>query len=149
MRQALRLLLPLTLSGLAACSLQPSLPKATSASPDSLIGSQWEATELYGQPIDGKAPTLVFTSDRSHGYAGCNQFFSQLELQEDSFRLSRIGSTRMSCEPHRNQLEQTYLRGLGKVRRAQRQGEDLILLDETGTPVVRFRPLPDMPLPVN
>ncbi len=140
MRRASRLL-PLAFLGLTACSQQPTLPDTSSLSPNSLIDTQWEVAELYGEPVPGRAPTLAFSNDnRSHGYAGCNQFFGQYELQETEFTISRIGSTRMLCEEERNRVEQRYLRGLQTVRQATLQGPELILLDEEKQVVVRLRP---------
>lgn len=147
MRRTLRLALPLTFLGLAACAQQSTLPDATAITPEFLVGTQWEVSELYGQPVPGRAPTIAFSDDnRSHGYAGCNQFFGHYQLQGDAFSIDRIGSTRKLCEEERNQIEQRYLRGLKTVRQAIRQDLDLILLDEAQQVVVHFRPLTEAPV---
>lgn len=146
MHRILRLFLPLTLTGLVACSQWSTRPDTAAITPDSLIGTQWEVAELYGQPVAGRAPTMAFSdNNRSHGYAGCNQFFGQYQILDTEFSISRIGSTRKLCEEERNQIEQRYLRGLATVRHATLQGRELMLLDEAHNVVVRFRAVMEAP----
>lgn len=132
--------LPLFLiAGLTACAGAPDRQETSPPLP--LTGTEWTAQTIAGEAVTGRAPSISFAAEnRSFGYAGCNQFFAQYHIQGPELRISHIGSTRKACEPERNALEQSYLRGLETVRSYERSAAELRLLDETGTPVVIYSP---------
>jgi heat shock protein HslJ len=66
-------------------------------------GSEWELTELAGQPaptgVGGRRATLRFEPDtaRVAGFAGCNRYFGTYTIDGSALRFGPIGMTMMAC----------------------------------------------------
>lgn len=106
----------------------------------SLAGTNWRATAIN----DGRGAvvslvaestlTLAFSADGvASGSAGCNRFTSAYTAQGESLRLQAPAATRRMCvsEAIMNQ-EQAYLRALGTVATARREGDRLELRTADG-----------------
>jgi heat shock protein HslJ len=95
---------------------------------DRLAGSEWGMT--------GKdKPFVQFGSGgKLAGNAGCNNFFGGYEVAADgSIAIGPLGSTRMACpEPEMTQ-EMQFLDMLQGVKRFERDGTRLSLMDGSGT----------------
>jgi heat shock protein HslJ len=133
------LLLGLTL--LVGCSLPASSEVSPSTSLSAGIGAEWQLHELGGvaAPLGagGRRASLSF-SDSAHvaGFAGCNRWFGSYTLAGAALRFGQIGMTRMACEDGMS-LEQQLARALEATRSYRLNGDDLILIGESG-PVARF-----------
>ncbi|KAL7551844.1 hypothetical protein ACHAWF_015039 [Thalassiosira exigua] len=83
----------------------------------SLVGTEWEASEIMGsEAIVFDSPlSLSFESEsRLRGYDGCNRFFGNIDLDDDShsvFRIGRLGSTRRGCS-HAVMKQASIFRGV-------------------------------------
>ena len=69
-----------------------------------LIGKKWKLVELAGMPVSNTAGEQAYfiqldsDENRIHGFAGCNNFFGNFELEEGlRIKFSKIGSTMMAC----------------------------------------------------
>ncbi len=91
----------------------------------------------------GNRITLVVEEDRVSGRAACNAYGGSARLGDDRFELGELSATEMACEPAVMDVEAAYLKTLGRVDRARRSGDQLVL---TG-PAVRltFAALPPGP----
>jgi len=106
----------------------------------SLAGTSWRASAINDgrgavvSLIADSTLTLGFSADGvASGSAGCNRFTSAYTAQGESLRLQAPVSTRRMCvsEALMNQ-EQAYLRALGTVATARREGDRLELRTADG-----------------
>lgn len=54
---------------------------------------------------------------RAHGFAGCNNWFGNYELQDGQLRINQIATTRKLCAPALMEQEQRYLAALPQIER--------------------------------
>ena len=69
-----------------------------------LIGKKWKLVEMNGRKLENIAGEqdyfiqLDIEENRMYGFAGCNNFFGNYELEEGwRIKFSKIGSTMMAC----------------------------------------------------
>lgn len=106
--------------------LSTAIP-ATAAASDRLAGSEWGMT--------GKdKPFVQFGSEgKLAGNAGCNNFFGSYEVAADgSIAIGPLGSTRMACPEPEMAQEMQFLDMLQGVKRFERDGRKLALMDDAG-----------------
>jgi heat shock protein HslJ len=118
---------------LAACAAQTPPPPAAEPSP--LAGTSWvEATRAL------RPPTLEFAdaAPAAAGFAGCNRWFAQAEIDGETLRFAAIGATRMACEPAMMTIDRNFLDALENTRSYSGDADSLVLLDEAGAETARF-----------
>lgn len=105
-----------------------------------LLNITWEATAIGETPVPpGVAITLLIENDmRAGGSGGCNSFFSQATITEDSFAIGEVARTQRSCFYERNTLEQSYFDALKASVAWVMDGDTLTLLDGAGKPTIVF-----------
>lgn len=109
----------------------------------SLTETYWKLTDVSGQPVavtDAmREPSIVLQSqdNRFHGSGGVNRLMGGYTRDGDSLTFSQVASTMMAGPPEAMAQEQTILAALGRVRGFTIAGDQLTLLDESGTPVVK------------
>jgi putative lipoprotein len=103
-----------------------------------LLGIAWEATAVGESPVPpGIDITLLIEADmRAGGKGGCNSYFSQATVTEDSFIIGEIAATARACPGGRMELEQAYFAALKTATSWTMDGETLTLLDMSGKPAV-------------
>jgi heat shock protein HslJ len=129
----------LFLLGLSTCSYGPPALGETVWTVQDLRGSQW----IDAGPTVGRAPvSLDIAKDASlSGHSGCNRYLGKLESSGNALRLIQSGSTRMMCtEQVAMDTEKRFGRALAQTRSAQKERDHLLLLDEAGQVLWRFRP---------
>jgi putative lipoprotein len=106
-----------------------------------ILGTTWEATAINGTPVPpGVEITLLIESDmRAGGVGGCNSYFSQSQIGEQSFMIGEVARTQRSCLYERNMLEQSYFDALKAATSWVIDNGNLSLLDSTGQPILQFR----------
>jgi len=108
-----------------------------------LIGTYWKLVDIQGEvvrtPEGMKEAHIILASEesRAHGNAGCNNFFGQFQVKDDSLTFSAMGSTMMAC-PEGMDTEQAFLTALGSSKRYRISGLFLELLDEDDTLLARL-----------
>ena len=98
---------------LAGCSLLGSQPQLKT-------GQEYIVEWIGERPlIDRSHLTLQLDAQqqRVHGFAGCNQWFGNSQLNGDRLSISHIASTRKACAPALMEQENRYLQALPQVER--------------------------------
>lgn len=140
MRRARSALAVLALAGLlAACATREPVMTSTPVDVKDLIGSQWLAEDIDGAGVvDRSHSTLRFAAvDKVDGDTGCNRFVGPLAADGTTIRLGPLATTRRACAPALMDQERRYLQALARAA-ALRLDNGLLLLDDTGTPLVRY-----------
>lgn len=117
----------------------PSEPQAVEADLP-ILNVTWQATSIGETPVPpGIDVSLLIESDmRAGGVGGCNSYFSQATLTEDSFAIGELARTQRSCGYDRNMLEQSFFDALRATISWTVDGETLTLLDSAGKPTITF-----------
>ena len=108
----------------------------------SLIGTSWTVERIEDLVADRATTTVRFEEGRVSGRGGCNQYTGFLQAAGSALRVSETRSTRMACAPPVMQQETRFLSALAAVRTARREGDRVLLLDETGHVRLRLAPTP-------
>ena len=113
---------------LTACAQSPGNLALDSAK---LQQSSWVLESIDGQKLEigaQKRPKLKLNEKlQARGYAGCNSFFGQLEIQGSRLRIDKMGMTLMFCPVPQQDWEDAVRGTLGEWSRAQLQGRQLRL----------------------
>jgi len=130
----------LIVTQLVAQAEQPSSEPVAESQDLPLLNVTWEATAIGETPVQpGTKITLLIENDmRAGGSGGCNSFFSQATITEDSFAIGEIARTQRSCFYERNTLEQSYFDALKAAVSWVVDGDTLTLLDSAAKPTVTF-----------
>jgi putative lipoprotein len=120
-------------------------PSVAPAAPDGdsgLINVTWRATTIRGTAaIAGSEPTLSIAEDsRAGGRGGCNSYFAQTTIGEQSIRFSAVGATKMACIAEGvGAQEAAFFDALNAARFWRVEAGAMVLLGTGGTELVRFR----------
>jgi putative lipoprotein len=130
----------LIVTNLVAQNDQPSSEPVTAPPDLPLLNITWEATTIGEAPVPpGVDITLLIEDDmRAGGTGGCNSFFSQATVAEDSFAIGEVARTQRSCFYERNMLEQSYFDALKASAAWAMNDDSLILVDRAGKPTITF-----------
>ncbi len=132
-------LMSLLTGALMACTSGQAPQAEPVWTPQALPGSQW----VDAGPTVGPSPVRLNFS-KSGGISGkgaCNAFNGVFELAGESVRLSQVASTRMFCTPEAAMAhENKFFQALNQTRSARQQRGWLVLLDEAGQVLWRFKP---------
>jgi copper homeostasis protein (lipoprotein) len=108
-----------------------------------LRGTSWKLVRLGETPVQVSAgqaePQLVFATDtlQVSGSGGCNRVAGGFTLEGDRLHLGPLAGTMMACLNGMEQ-EQRFLESLNRVERYRISGQQLELLDSSGTVLARF-----------
>ena len=123
----------LFLAGLALVNLRGMGDQSVTAisSIEELADTAWRPTHLGEMRLpDDTSMFLQFNSDGSlSGFAGCNQFFGDYEVEAGALSFGAIGSTRKACPEPLNSYELSFLESLQMVNTATRSDTRLALRD--------------------
>jgi putative lipoprotein len=127
-------------TNLVAQAPQPSSEPMTGPGDLPLLNITWQATTIGETPVPpGVDVTLQIGSDmRAGGDGGCNSYFSQAAITEQTFSIGEIARTQRSCFYERNTLEQGYFAALKAAASWTVDNDTLTLFDGTGQPTVIF-----------
>lgn len=129
------------MGGLAACSpVGPgSAPAEPVWTPEVLLDSQWIEA---GPPVGPRPVSLDIAPDAQiSGSTGCNHYMGKAEITVSSVRFHHNASTRMFCFPQAlMDTENRFWEALSKTRSAKTEQGLLLLLDEAGQVLWRFKP---------
>ena len=104
--------------------------------------TQWRAIAIEGTAVTAdRIPTLEFERDGVFsGTGGCNQFKGQAELSDTHLIFPEdIAATLMACPPELEEVEDRFLNALQRVETYAQGAETLVLLDNTGAPVLTLK----------
>ena len=118
---------------------------ATNAPPpdNALQGGEWRLAQLKGESVEpGSRATLAFPSKTSvSGSGGCNNFVGAVAADQGRLSLGQLAATRKACPGAVMKLEDDYLAALSQATGYRLDGEELVLLDASGTAILRFEPI--------
>ncbi|WKS95988.1 META domain-containing protein [Riemerella columbina] len=110
---------------LVSCGAISGVNSKLGKSQTMLNNTEWE---LSGEKVgSSRTPILKIEEGRISGNAGCNNYFSQVTLDEQSgaFSAKNIGVTRMACKEM--QVEQNFLKMLEEANQYVSDGKTLEL----------------------
>jgi len=106
-----------------------------------IIDLNWEALAINGRRVaPGVASTLSITSDmRAGGKGGCNNYFTQVVLEDGKITFSAIASTKMACATEAmTRQEQQFFEALAAARLWRMDGTHLVMSSVDNREVLRF-----------
>lgn len=105
-----------------------------------LYGEEWKLIRMNETDYTGlEQPITLFINQNDNkvsGFGGCNRYFGTLKLNENSFKLSEIGSTKMYCT-ETMPVEDAYFKLLHQVDHFE-INENQLLLSSQGVIVLVF-----------
>lgn len=107
----------------------------------SLDGTHWR---LVAWSAEGEFPsafqiTAGFGGGRISGHSGVNRYGGEVSFPgSGGFRVGAVAATRMAGPPEAMAAESVYLKLLDLARQFRIAGDELLLLDEGGSELLRF-----------
>ncbi|PKG40698.1 META domain-containing protein [Psychromonas sp. Urea-02u-13] len=94
---------------LFACSNESNVNTETTMQVVELqdLQKEWQLVSIDNSDITVPSSLSVDDQTKANGNLACNNFFGNLELQENKLRIDKMGSTRKMCEPEVNSVEMT------------------------------------------
>jgi heat shock protein HslJ/uncharacterized membrane protein len=88
--------------------------------------------------VKGEHPRMeIHLQDMTvHGTTGCNNYQGKIIIDEDKMKIGPLGMTRRFCE---GSLENQYVKTLDQVRSYELNGMKLLLKDEAGKVILKFK----------
>jgi putative lipoprotein len=119
---------------------EPSTEPVTENEDLAILNVTWEATIVGEAPVPpGVDISLLIEADmRAGGVGGCNSYFSQATVTEDSLTFGELARTQRSCGYDRNMLEVGFFDALRATALWTVDNDTLTLLDSAGKPTVIF-----------
>jgi putative lipoprotein len=108
---------------------------AEPAAPPPILNVTWNALSIAGTPVArGSVSSLSIGSDmRAGGRGGCNSWFAQAQVGEQSLALSAVAATRMACLDDTMTAQETaFFNALAETRFWRLDHDQLTLLDTAG-----------------
>lgn len=95
------------------------MPKSLISEPSALAflaKHKWVLIQLNGKTQESSKVYMIFNpaDNTVNGHAGCNRFFGPVEIGKENINFDQLASTRMSCSPEQNKLENEFLSTLGQ-----------------------------------
>lgn len=135
----------LFLGGLAFVNLKTSqdVENIRVSSVSELTDVAWKLTHLGEMVMDDDADIYIqFRNDgQFDGFAGCNQFFGNVEATE-ALSFNGIGSTRRACPEPATSYEFSFLEALGNTKEAVRRENRLAFRNTEDQSILRFVAIP-------
>lgn len=106
------------------------------AAPPAILNVTWNAQTIAGNPVArGSVSSLSIAPDmRAGGRGGCNSWFAQAQVGEQSLVLSAVAATRMACTDDALTAQETaFFNVLAETRFWRLDQDRLTLLDTAGT----------------
>ena len=120
-----------------AAVLAISLP---SAEAEQLLAGSWRLAEIGGSAVseDSEAVVAFGQEGQITGHGGCNRFFGAYDIKGENLEIGPLGATQMACPRPIMEQETEFLRALGEAHRLIRDGDKLMLMNESGNVLVRL-----------
>jgi heat shock protein HslJ len=123
------------------CASAPSPQQGQEKAGQSLIGSEWELSDLAGLPVlPDRRPTLSFLEPgRITGTGSCNRYGGAADLGDGTIKVGPLATTRMACTPEMDAQEKAFLTALQNAHKIQLVDGDLVVYTESLERPLRFR----------
>lgn len=110
-----------------------------------LEGQTWHLVRGVAIP-DGTTISARFAEGTVSGQAGINRYRADYRLDDGNLELGPAATTLMAGDPAAMRAEHDYLQLLGATDGFAIADGELVLQDRGGTPILWFRPAPDVDL---
>ncbi|MFT3972222.1 MAG: YbaY family lipoprotein [Amaricoccus sp.] len=121
---------------------QPASPTPAAETPADMaaVAGTWIAAEINGAPTDPKVVSWLKLSDegRAQGQGGCNGYSGTFKLEDGVMSVGPLASTMRACPEPKMSQEQRFFTALEAAKGALIEGEQLVLVDLKGDPLVRL-----------
>ena len=110
------------------------------------LGQFWVLETLNGSaPVGEVLPNIAFNatdaaSGQLGGNNGCNRYFTNYTLTDNSITMEAVGNTMMLCPPEAVELERQYMTVFGTIKKIEMDGKKLVLTSEDGKNRLVFTP---------
>jgi putative lipoprotein len=106
-----------------------------------LLNSIWTAVEIDGAAVLPRThPTLSIAADfRAGGSAGCNSWFAEARIVDDTLRFGSLTSTQKGCTQSVNLQEDSFKRALAATVRWRVEENALTLFAADGRTLLRLQ----------
>ncbi|CAM4175507.1 META domain-containing protein [Pseudoalteromonas ostreae] len=94
--------------------------------------TKWQLSRVDGLaiPASYSASLSFIEALQVNGFAGCNKFFGEGQLDDNHLTVNKLGMTRKSCGDKLDEFEQQFLNALKQGVPLQIQGQQLVLNGE-------------------
>lgn len=127
----------IALATLLCSACTHAAPIRTETSSGALAGAQWR--RIDDEAVNGHFPTIIFEDGAASGFAGCNRWFASVTRDGDALSFGQAVATRMACAEPAMAVERRFFDVIKAARTARIVGEELVLSDEAGNILARFR----------
>ncbi len=137
----------------AAWALPVVLPQPETAAPTQVNGApmpslqprdlsgRWEVIELTGAAlVPGQPPTIEFGAEGVTGFAGCNQYWTTISVQDGNLVFDPLGTTKMACGEAEMAVEIAMIRAFERINAAALEPDGTLALTGYGLPMLRAKP---------
>lgn len=100
------------------------------------VGGTWKAVRALGGDVNG--PELSLSGSEATGSGGCNRFSGSAVIKGNTIKFGPLRATKMFCAGKMD-TETVFFSALDATRGYAVSGNELVFLDETGSPVAIFK----------
>lgn len=100
------------------------------------LGGTWKAIRALGGDVSG--PELSISGNEAIGTGGCNRFSGSAVIKGNTIKFGPLRATKMFCAGKMDS-ETVFFSALDATRGYAVSGNELVFMDETGSPVVIFK----------
>ena len=107
---------------------------------EDLAGSRWHPSAVYAHPISAEERIFIeFKPDgKVTGSGGCNRFSGSYAVDGDKISIGPLAATKMFCLDPPMSNEALLFGALARATRFARDGIELTLSDDDGTPLAQL-----------
>lgn len=104
------------------------------------ISGNFNIVHVNNQTVNIDGLTISFDEKNNNisGYSGCNRFTGSFEKNGNQIKIGPLASTRMACEPAKNDIETKILQALNQVTSLEIKG-DTIVLKENNNAILELK----------
>lgn len=97
---------------------------------EKLEGKDWEVIQIEDVSEFSKAPIITFNvkENKVSGNTGCNNFFGELNLEDNKLTLGKMGATKMLCSDMT--AEDLFFKITDRIAMFKFEDDRLVLLSE-------------------
>ncbi|MCB0399433.1 MAG: META domain-containing protein [Winogradskyella sp.] len=96
------------------------------------LSGTYSINQLESKDVTSKNLTIIFndSTNQVSGFSGCNSFFSNYTLKENTIKFGPIATSKKYCGAEQNNLEQGFLKALNSVNAFSLDNGDITFLNE-------------------
>jgi len=132
MKLLLSILSLVTLTG-SCNSAKSTLTEQKENMTQSSLSGTYNISQLESKDVSYEGLTITFNDSINHasGFSGCNTFFGNYTLKENTIKFGPIASSKKLCEPDFNNLEKDFLKALNEVSSFIAKNDTLTFYNES------------------